>query len=193
MKTRKQIIEWLDVQPWKNEFYEAIVTSNRADMILYSVNLFDVFDWSLTKQGTVTWMERNEKYLEWYSSDSKPRSWKEYCEQNPVGEDEYYINGDGVITHSFPGDRNAIRDANAMSKDLCEAFHAYMKLIQLRNAWVKDSDSGAFCYKISYWDNDIFYEECDLSRHGLSFPTNDMAKEFVKTFGDLLEIAKPLL
>lgn len=193
MKTRKQIIEWLDAQSWKNEFYEAIVTSNRAGMILYSVNLFDVFDWSLTKQGAVTWTERNKEYLRWYNSIDKPMSWEEYCKQTSIKDGEHYISKISTIQKAAVGKRDKYTDANVMSKDLCEAFKSYMKLIQLRNAWVKDSDSGAFCYKISYWDNDIFYEECDLCRHGLSFPTDDMAKEFVKTFGDLLEIAKPLL
>lgn len=121
-------------------------------------------------------------------------SWEEYCRQNPTKEDNWFISGAcRVLKCNGKRERGSTADINIMSKGLCEAFLAYMKLIQLRNAWIKDSDSGAFCYKISYWDNDIFYEECDLSRHGLSFPTDDMAKEFVKTFGNLLEIAKPLL
>lgn len=82
-----------------------------------------------------------------------------------------------------------------MSKDLCEAFLAYMKLIQLRNAWVED------CKKID--DNKEYYKIIHsmargfrrvwIGRTGLSFPTAEMADKFMKTFNDLLEVAKPLL
>lgn len=78
-----------------------------------------------------------------------------------------------------------------MSKDLCEAFLAYMKLIQLRNAWVRRKLN---VYKIRTEDDKI----CVLSIYprngaGLSFPTYEIADEFIKTFNDLLEVAKPLL
>ena len=39
MKTKQQILEWLDKQPWKGEFYEAAVLSNRACKISYNTNL----------------------------------------------------------------------------------------------------------------------------------------------------------
>lgn len=68
-----------------------------------------------------------------------------------------------------------------------------MKLIQLRNAWVKGYTKEACSYKIETEDNGIMCKSCDYFMYGLSFPTVKMANEFIKTFKDLLEIAKPLI
>lgn len=193
MKTKEQILAWLDKQPWKDEFYKAIFLYGNPKRV-YNVNcLISAFHWGKTIQGKTIWSKRNKEYQKWYNSTGKPMSWEEYCEQNPIREDEYYFNGNGMITPSFPGDRNAIRDANAMSKDLCEAFLAYMKLIQLRNAWVKDCDNVNMNYRImaSNCKIDILY--CCLPKMGLSFPTQEMADEFADVFKDLLETAKQLL
>ena len=81
-----------------------------------------------------------------------------------------------------------------MSEDLCKAFIAYMKLIQLRNAWMKDCENGDKdgCLKIVYTEERGFYYVY-LGNTGLSFPTSSMADEFINTFKDLLEVAKPLI
>ena len=61
MKTKEQILAWLDRQPWKYEFYEAAVLSDRACLINYNKNFLHKFEWSLTKQGFNVWRERNEE------------------------------------------------------------------------------------------------------------------------------------
>lgn len=80
-----------------------------------------------------------------------------------------------------------------MSERLCKAFRSYMKLIQLRNAWVKDYDKIACYYKIASENDGIMCKSCDYFMYGLSFPTLAMAEEFINTFKDLLEVAKPLI
>lgn len=80
-----------------------------------------------------------------------------------------------------------------MSKNLCEAFLAYMKLIQLRNAWVKSCEDTSCIFKILAIDGEISVYSLLLCASGLSFPTDDMALDFLKTFKDLLDVAKPLL
>ena len=69
-----------------------------------------------------------------------------------------------------------------------------MKLIQLRNAWVKDCKNcdEDSCLKIVYTEGRGFYD-VRLGKTGLSFPKSSMAEEFIKTFKDLLEVAKPLI
>lgn len=193
MKSRRQILEWLDKRVWKDKFYENHFRYGTKDIKYNEDFILSAFPWNETEQGSMYWKQVDKEYFNWYRSNSKPMSWEEYCEQNPIREDEYYINGNGMITHSFPGDRNAIRDANAMSKDLCEAFLAYMKLIQLRNAWVKDCDNVNMNYRImaSNCKIDILY--CCIPKTGLSFPTQEMAAGFQDIFKDLLEIAKPVL
>lgn len=176
MKTKEQILKWLDKQPWKGEFYEAVFTL-RTDLNLDYDEAFisGAFGWGKTEQGRDVWSKRDSAYREWYFSNEKPRSWEEYCKQNPMKEDDCYIGSNG-------------ERCTTMSKDLCKAFLAYMKLIQLRNAWVKGSDANY--YKIIQSDDNF---DCVWGESGLSFPTSEMANEFLLTFKDLLEIAKPLL
>ena len=191
MKTKEQILEWLDKQPWKGEFYEAVFFHGSKDQISYNKDFIKgAFCWGYTKSGKTVWGVRHETYLKWYNTSGRPNTWEEYCEQNPIKEGECCINRYSNCLELEPDERHANTDANVMSKNLCEAFLAYMKLIQLRNAWVKDSDENL--YRIVWspskrcWG---FYG----GWNGLSFPTASMAEEFVNTFKDLLEVAKPLI
>lgn len=84
-----------------------------------------------------------------------------------------------------PQERDPKTCVDVMSEKLCDAFIAYMKLIQLRNAWVNSN--------IVVIEDTIVFELCYANTNGLSFPTNKMAKEFAETFKDILDIAKPLL
>lgn len=198
MKTKEQILDWLDKQSWAREFYRAVFTL-RTDLNLDYNNRFisSAFRWKLTEQGEEVWGQRDTEFRDWYNANDKPMSWAEYCAQNPINAGDCYIDEtcsiDFAITSSSKVDRNADTDVNVMTKDLCEAFLDYMKLIQLRNAWVKSCDAADGFYKIVAKNNIIMAESRDHFMRGLSFPTMSMANEFIKTFKDLLEIAKPLL
>ena len=194
MKTKEQILDWLNKQPWKGEFYEASFFNHKVP-ITYNVNFICVpFDWAKTKSGASVWAERDMEFREWYNSNDKPMSWEEYCEQNPIKKGECRINTYSNCAELDPDERYANTDANVMFEDLCKAFIAYMKLIQLRNAWVKDCENGDEdeYLKIVYTAERGFYD-VRLGKTGLSFPTSAMAEEFIKTFKDLLEVAKPLI
>lgn len=191
MKTKEQILEWLDKQPWKDEFYEESFINRIGAGASYNVNFICVpFDWAKTKSGTSVWGIRDTEFRKWYNSNDKPISWKEYCEQNPIKDGEGYINRFSRFSKLDAQERYANTDANVMSEDLCKAFIAYMELIQLRNAWVKDSDENL--YRIVWSPREGFW--CFYGGwNGLSFPTKAMADEFIETFKDLLEVAKPLI
>lgn len=196
MKTKEQILKWLNEQPWKNEFYEETFINRRGAVAPYNENFICVpFDWAKTKSGTSVWANRDMEFRKWYNSNDKPMSWKEYCKQNPIKVGEGYIDEVSyinVIENSRK--RNEDDDVNTMPEYLCEAFLAYMKLIQLRNAWVKDSENGDDdeYLKIVYTEKSGFYA-VRLGKTGLSFPTLAIAYEFIKTFEDLLDVAKPLI
>lgn len=196
MKTKEQILDWLDKQPWKGEFYEEVFLNGFRYQTLYSVDLIlDAFDWDSTKSGHTVWQQRHKEYIQWYNEDSRPTTWEEYCEQNPIKEGEYFIAANCAILDLKHEPRDVNSDVNVMSKDLCEAFLAYMKLIQLRNAWVKDCancGNNVEYLKIVYTEERGFYTVY-LGKTGLSFPTSLMAEEFINTFKDLLEVAKPLI
>ena len=195
MKTKEQILDWLDKQPWKGEFYEGVFFHGSKDQISYNKDFIKgAFCWGYTKSGKTVWEVRNNTYLQWYNTTGRPTTWEEYCEQNPIKEGECRINNYTQCSKLDPDVRFANSDANVMSEDLCKAFIAYMKLIQLRNAWVKDCENGDKdgCLKIVYTEERGFYYVY-LGKTGLSFPTSSMTEEFINTFKDLLEVAKPLL
>ena len=133
--------------------------------------------------------------------DTKPRSWEEYC-KNHYG-DYYYISSDSnIIGLGYnPGhcELSPIYAKNVMpTKELAEAFLAMMQLMSLRQAWIGDWKPDWSCgYSSNYCiigAGDRF-DVCILGkcRYALSFPTIEMAKDFMDCFKDLLEIAKPLI
>ena len=195
MKTKEQILEWLDKQPWKGEFYEEVFLNGSKYQIFYNEDfLIGAFNWGGTKSGKIVWGLRHKNYLQWYNKAGRPTTWEEYCRQNPIVGREYYIDKYSDILAVVPKERDKTADINVMSEKLCKAFRAYMKLIQLRNAWVKDCENGDEdeYLKIVYTAERGFYD-VRLGKTGLSFPTSAMAEEFIKTFKDLLEVAKPLI
>lgn len=193
MKTKEQILEWLNEQPWKGEFYEAVFTL-REDLNLNYNKMFlcDAFSWKRTEQGFNVWEKREGDFLAWYHDE--PMSWEEYCRQNPIKAGDCYISEFcSIFSIADSRDRDEDDDANTMPEYLCEAFVAYMKLIQLRNAWVKCCDAADCFYKIEAKGGAIMSSLHTLFMNGLSFPTASMANDFIDTFEDLLEVAKPLL
>lgn len=194
MKTKEQILKWLNEQPWKCEFYEETFINRLGAVVSYNEDfIIDAFCWTSTKSGATVWAKRNTDFRSWYDANDRPMSWEEYCEQNPIKEGAYYLDGICRLQQAGPRNKNEITDINVMSKDLCEAFLAYMKLIQLRNAWVKDCDKTGCCFRILTEKDSIVHKTCIFCTRGLSFPTTAMADEFVETFNDLLEVAKPLI
>lgn len=200
MKTKEQILEWLDEQSWKNEFYEAVFLSEvHISDTLYDIDFIEnVFDWAETKQGIAAWNRRNDEYKKWYDSENKPLSWEEYCEQHPITKDDWCIEYGGVCEvfdkrfYTTEQERDPETCVDIMSKEYCEAFVAYMKLFQLRNAWVKERD-GILAYKLITLDHQLYVRSMNYYTDGLSFPTYAIACEFMETFKDLLKVAKPLL
>lgn len=194
MKTKEQILDWLNKQPWANEFYEETFINRLGAEVSYNEYfIIDAFCWTPTKSGATVWAKRNTDFRSWYDANDRPMSWEEYCAQNPIKKDEKFISANCGILDMSERLRYADSDANVMSKDLGEAFLAYMKLIQLRNAWVKDCDASDCTVKIVAKDNAIFKDSYMQFMNGLSFPTHEMASEFMHTFKDLLEVAKPLI
>ena len=195
MKTKEQILKWLDKQPWKGEYYEAVF-QQLPTKIDYDINfLATAFNWRGTTQGLDVWRNREREYQVWYDSDGKPMSWEEYCANNPLKENDFYIGGNcNAYRIEVEGERSPIFDIMVMSEELCNAFLAYMKLIQLRNAWIKGDNLEELLknFKIQYLYGG-FTVLRGVSSTGLSFPTEEMATEFANTFKDLLETAKPIL
>lgn len=103
-----------------------------------------------------------------------------------------------AIIHNYNKNRNPRTDVNIMPKDLCVAFHAYMKLVQLKAYWDKDYNYNEYAgrYKLVFLGKNITTTSIlnvGNKLHGFYFPTKEYAEEFYSTFEDLFKIAKPIL
>lgn len=126
-----------------------------------------------------------------------PRSWEEFCKMYRETQGEYYIGDESDIMRVTFGTRHGIANKNlCTSEEEAEAFLALMQLRQLRKAWVGDWEpiKGE-----TYWGifNNIAAGICTnpfaMSNTAMSFPTPEMAEDFLSCFSDLCETAKILL
>lgn len=143
-----------------------------------------------------------DTYIVKEKKNDKPRTWEEFCKNYPLRAGESYINTNAEVMSCVY--YNGVRDLNSdknycISKQEAEAVLALIQLRQLRKAWVGDwkqpnsrTRIAAIVYNINnkevavqpgiYWVNKT-----------LSFPTPEMAKDFLNCFKDLCEAAKILL
>ncbi len=160
-----------------------------------------------------------DKAREWYSKggelreialqaftekelNSLPRSWKEFCTRyNTIKDDEHYIDVDSNLlrVNDMISNHNRLEivDRNIYpSRKSAEAHLAMIQLEQLRNCWLdgwtpKWDVSEKWCIRL--YKNQIHVGLCtDISRF-LTFPTREMAEEFLKCFRNLIELAKDLI
>lgn len=130
----------------------------------------------------IDWQEsaKQEKIVFKKKENTKPRSWEEYRAKVP--ENKLYKVW-GVVE----------------GEELAEAFIAMMQLMSLRQAWIGDWKPD--------WNNFKQQKVCILCNNGefvdgtpidlvsrpLSFPTKEMARDFMNCFKDLLNTARPLI
>lgn len=130
-----------------------------------------------------------------------PRTWKEFCENYPVKSTECYFGRRSEIYRAGETleDSTRLDDDWCTSKEEAEAFLTLIQLRQLRKAWVGDWEqpsSRTYIAVIAYNINDkkVIVETGNFwSNMTLSFPTKEMAYDFLCCFRDLCEIAKELL
>ena len=128
--------------------------------------------------------------------DNRARSWEEYCKKME-GKSSYYYDGlfEKVKSSKF-GSSPLL--AEFEDKEDIEVLVAFCKLFHLRRDWVgewKPDWKNKKQWKFSIVSDTDKIEKGigrTLSR-SLSFPTEEMRDEFIETFKDLLENAKPLL
>lgn len=190
MKSKEQILAWVNSHSWRNSFYkQAFLAQNK---ISYAINFIsNSFDWSSSEEGFDYWSRIDDDYCTWYVSCDKPKTWNDFCKKTPINPNEVFISNYGEVKFSTVGTRDILLNKNIIpSKHYACAFLAYMQLIQLRNAWLKDEDYSDTSWKITFNKNNFEVVEYEKHAYGLSFPTKEMAKEFLKTFADLIETAK---
>ena len=121
-----------------------------------------------------------------------PKTWEEFCEEYPVKDKEVCIFYDSSIDTIQSGPRSSAADKNILPS--CSAAKSHLALMQLHQ--LRD------CYRGNtlsiYWYSIIRRGESDLiivqdNNRFLSFPTEELAKEFATNFKDLIEEAGDLI
>ena len=135
-----------------------------------------------------------------------PRSWKEFCENNPIQDHEAFINytsSNITICKECAGSdlgvwkRKPEKDrCKCVSQKSAEAHLAMMQLEQLRNCWWGGWEpiwdcSEKWCIRL--WGNELGVGLATHISRFLTFPTNEMAREFLECFRDLIEQAGDLI
>lgn len=129
-----------------------------------------------------------------------PKTWEEFCKQNRITKNEVYINNSCIILplggenpRCTEGDRNILPNKKAAEQHL-----ALMQLHQLRDCyrqgWIPDWGSyRAIKYCIEFTNNKYIIFKYYVSSNFLSFPTRELAEEFLTNFRDLIEEAGDLI
>lgn len=130
--------------------------------------------------------------------EGKPRSWEEFCKRGFTGEEGCITySGAAKTIHEIGHSRSSCNTGYVDSVQEAEAFVALMQLRQLRKAWIGDWEpdwrDGSFKYIIGNEYDYIKICTAVLNSGPISFPTIEMAEEFMECFKDLLEQAKMLL
>lgn len=133
-------------------------------------------------------IEQAEKLGLLKEKDDKIRSWEEFKEKyhNRFG---YFQSNSVTIRTSSP-----TSDGDQLTQHESKAISAFSKLLKLRRDWIggwePNWEDGLNKYGIRVWRNRICFEANRRTNASLSFPTEQMAKEFLETFRDLIEEAK---
>lgn len=125
--------------------------------------------------------------------DGRVKSWSEYVEKYLGSHGYSYNMTANMITHSG----TPIYTADQLTPHEAKALAAFSKLLKLRRDWIGEwepiwnKSSEKFIFYRS--ENEVRICSTLITAGGLSFPTQQMAKEFLETFRDLIEEAKTLI
>lgn len=128
-----------------------------------------------------------------------PKSWDEYAQKCLTTGDDHYIASDGKILRFYLDYKPAIPLNVLPSQQAAEAHLALIQLHQLRDCyrhgWVPDySDHNSeLIWSIIKRRGVLMVGNFVYDSHFLSFPTAELAKEFLNNFRDLIEQAGDLI
>ena len=129
-----------------------------------------------------------------------PKTWEEFCKQNGVKNGECYISSQSDVTGVFAYNylhRRETLDRNILpNKQAAEQHLVLMQLHQLRDCyrqgWNPTLDKTSFGI-IRRVEGDLGTDIFMYSSRFLSFQSEEIAKEFLDNFRDLIEQAGDLI
>lgn len=130
-----------------------------------------------------------------------PKTWNEFCEMNPINKRERYIKTDSyledICSEKQHVDRDWITDKNVLPN--LEAANAHLALMQLhqlrdcyRQGWVPNWYNNSYKWVINYYNGGYDVSIC-LNKRFLVFQSEEIAREFLNNFIDLIELAGDLV
>lgn len=127
-----------------------------------------------------------------------PKTWEEFCANNPIKEEEFFIDADCEIDKPCRELRDPLRDANILpNEEYAKAMIALCQLIQLRdcynNGWQPDWKTFEAKYCICIEQNIVQLKMGYGISCLLAFKTQKIRDEFCINFRNLIEKAKILL
>ena len=136
-----------------------------------------------------------DTYIVREKKQGPPRSWEEFCKRYPVKKTEYCIKEPGYTLGAGTNFETRNCTTWCTSEEEAKAFLALMQLRQLRKAWVGDWGIPVDAnYGVIYlFRGSLITSTSCTSGRVLSFPTKEMAEDFLNCFRDLCETAKILL
>lgn len=141
--------------------------------------------------GTI---EIRKKETNWWL----PKTWEELCANNPIKEEEFFIDANCKLHKPCKELRDPLRDANFLpNEEYAKAMIALCQLIQLRDCyngdWQPDWESYEVKYFICVCKNRVTQSHTFKMPHLLTFRTQEIIDEFYFNFKDIIEKAKILL
>ena len=125
-----------------------------------------------------------------------PKSWEEFCDNYPVRKGETWLGIRDAIS-TCANDLHPRYYKNWMpSKKSAEAHLAMIQLEQLRDCWRQGWEpewNASHKYAIKNLQDEIAILGCSNVAAFLTFPTREMAEEFLKCFRSLIELAGDLI
>ena len=127
-----------------------------------------------------------------------PKTWEEFCKQNEVKKNEYYLDTSSCIIVISDSKRYSGSDRNLLpSKEAAEAHLALMQLHQLRDCyrqgWEPDWNDNYDKYIIVKNRDKYVVFGGNWTNQFLSFQDRERAEEFLTNFRELIEKAGDLI
>lgn len=152
-------------------------------------------------EGYIIDEEKSTSYNIVFKKKSElPETWEEFCRQDSINQEEFFIDGCSQIKTSNQNTKRVLnRDKNLLpSKEAAEAHLALMQLHRLRDVyrqgWIPDW-KNLFQPKfiITQFFNKAEVVEVNTANTFLSFQSEEIAKQFLENFKDLINTAKDLI
>lgn len=131
--------------------------------------------------------------------DSRCKSWEEFCEKYSTKEGYFH---DDLLKHilfeSVRPSKTLTTTSTQFTKEEAIAISAFSKLLKLRRDWISDwnpnwcnGDEMKYCIEV--YKEDFYVNSSSNYSKTFSFPTEEMAEEFLNSFRSLFKQCKYLI